>query len=110
MIDFLTGEQLGQLEYLFSQSACGNHLLFDREKIKQVFLEQEKSKPQERVINLKKLDLIRKMIEKLIMLPTLSQKRAFIDNLPDNAKTMLIKAYFNMLDHTLKSHHKTTLH
>ena len=107
MDNFLTYEQLNQLEYLFEQSSVGNHLLFDKDQIKEVFTEEHHDAT--RVVNLRKMDLIRKRMEKLILLPTLSQKKAFVENLPSNAKTMLIRAYFNMLDHTLKTQ-KTSLH
>lgn len=92
-------DQVQQLEYLLMQSAKGNHLLFNMGQIKKVFLKEGQNIFQE--MSFKKMDEIKQLMEELIKRPTLSQKKEYIENLPEASRELVIRTYFNILDNTL---------
>lgn len=107
----LNFDQLNQLEYLLSQSAKGNHVLFNRDQIKKVF-SQEKDEGNlfEGPMSFKKIDEVRKLIEELLKQPTLVKKKEFINHLSEESQTLVIRAYFNILDNTLYPQKGIPLH
>ncbi|MBI3016982.1 MAG: hypothetical protein HYY62_03165 [Deltaproteobacteria bacterium] len=97
--------QIEQVEYLFNQSAKGNHVLFDPDDIK-IALSSEKSLEKMKgdyldTFDLKTLQKMRDLLDLLMRQSTVSEKKHFIKTLPYDSKQLLIKAYFNILDNTL---------
>lgn len=91
--------QLEEVEYLFNQSAKGNHLLFPSEQIKKVFSNPFPIKNEE--FDDKKMSEIKSLLETLIYQPTLDKKKKFIANLNEESRDLLIRAYFSLLDTAL---------
>ncbi|MBI3018501.1 MAG: hypothetical protein HYY61_01205 [Deltaproteobacteria bacterium] len=101
----IDSSQMEQVEYLFNQSAKGNHVLFDPTDIKKA-LSAEKSFEKMKgdyldTFDIKTLQKMRDLLDLLMSQPTVSEKRHFILNLSPDSKELLIKAYFNILDNTL---------
>lgn len=102
MIRQMSPEELAQIDYLLSQSAMGNHLLFDMDQIKDVFRHPSPfGNNADGTLDLKTVDQISQLFENLIRQPTLAAKKAFIESLPEISRELIIRAYFNILDHTL---------
>lgn len=104
-MNILTPEQLDQLEYLISQSAVGNHVLFEKDEIRKTF-DPAFGNPQKiyKDIDLKKMDVIHTLMSELFKKPTLIEKKNYIDALQPELRELLIWAYFNVLDNTLYQH------
>ncbi|MEK7790602.1 MAG: hypothetical protein AAB309_03140 [Deltaproteobacteria bacterium] len=101
-ISAISNDELSQIEYLLTQSAMGNHLLFDMDQIRKVFYTPSPlGSHSDVVLDFKTMDQVRQLIENLLRQPTLMAKRAFIENLPESSRELVIRAYFNILDHTL---------
>jgi hypothetical protein len=89
--------QVDQVEYLLGQAVQGNHVLFDSATLLKVFRK-------DRTIDVPMSDedayAVEPHIEKLIELPTLEQKRAYLDRL--DAKTIegVVRAYFNIVENS----------
>lgn len=104
----IDSSQMEQVEYLFNQSARGNHVLFDPDDIKKA-LSTEKSLEKMKgeyldSFDIKTLQKMRDLLDILMRQPTVSEKRHFILSLSPESKELLIKAYFNILDNTLFQH------
>lgn len=95
--------QLKDVEYLFVQSAQGNHVLFKPEHIKQVFTDTKSTRDfyDTKKISPVKSEEINRLLETLMGQPSLIDKKKFIDNLSDPDRELLIRAYFSILDFAL---------
>lgn len=93
----ISEEQMDQVEYLIDQSLQGNHVLFDPSLIREIFhagqLHQD--------IELERAYEVEPHIEKLISLPTLSQKRAYVEQLDRKTMVDVIRTYFNIIENNL---------
>ena len=87
--------QLNQVEYLIHQSIQGNHVLFDRESLRQVF------KTDTRMIEDEEAYSVEHHIEKLISQPSLAQKRAYLDGLDTETYGKVVRTYFNIVENNL---------
>ncbi len=95
--------QLKDVEYLFVQSAQGNHVLFKPEHIKQVFTNEKSTKDFYRIQNMPQMRIaeINRLLETLMVQPTLLEKKKFIEDLSEKDRGLLIRAYFSILDYAL---------
>lgn len=87
--------QLKQVEYLIGQSIQGNHILFDNDTIRRAFDD-----------GLPPLEVadgyaIEPYIEKLILQPSLEEKRAFLEGLSPELYAQLVRTYFNIVENNL---------
>lgn len=99
----LTYIKLEQVEYLFHQSARGNHVLFEPDHIKKVFKDSQTQQwsPSTSVLTEKQLHQVKELLDTLVNQPTLNEKKQFINNLTDESRELIIRAYFNILDNTI---------
>ena len=95
-------DQLNAVEYLLNQSSQGNHVLFEPEMIRQVFL----SSP----IPISEAEAyeVEHHIEKTLELATLDRQKIYLAKLPETILHRVIKTYFNILENSLfeKLEHK----
>lgn len=88
-------EQLRAVEYLLSQSAQGNHILFDPELVRKVFSSPSQPMTEQEAYT------VEHHIERIIELETMSQKRAYLEQLPLEELYRVIKTYFNIVENNL---------
>ncbi|MCM0606025.1 MAG: hypothetical protein KA715_08035 [Xanthomonadaceae bacterium] len=91
-------EQVRQIEYLINQSMSGNHILFDVERIREVFSTRTGRADESTPVN---PQAVEGHLEKMIALPTLAQKRAFLERLDNRTFRMIVRTYFNIVENNL---------
>ncbi len=96
---------LQQIEYLLSQSVKGLHLLFDKQKIKLAY-----TQPKNGIMDFDRedLDKIQNLFSGLIQSSSMNEKRGYLDNLSEEDQEVLIKAYFHIVENTIKNSLKLT--
>ncbi len=88
-------EQLDTVEYLLSQSAQGNHVLFDLDTVRRVFTIPT------RPMNEQEAYAVEHHIEKLISMGSIDKQKAYIEVLPQEILYRVIKTYFNIVENSL---------
>ncbi len=91
---YVSEEQLEQVKYLLEQSAMGNHLLFDRKTISRIATDLGSQERSERV------EKAEALLEQMILRPTISSKRAFLETLDAETYDEVAKVYFNIVQNT----------
>ena len=110
---YVDKSQLSQVEYLIGQSILGNHVLFDVEILREVFLEHTsmcpieitptKSKKNAKNTTPKKTkdDTVEEHIEKMILQPSIAEKRAYLEHLDRETYKRVVRTYFNIVENNL---------
>src|SRR5687768_11493371 len=93
---YVSQEEIEQVEYLIAQSIQGNHVLFDPEILRKTF-----DHPSTEKYNDDDAYSTEPLIERLIALPTLAQKRAFLDKLEEETLHKVVRTYFNIVENNL---------
>jgi hypothetical protein len=88
-------EKINQVEYLLSQSAQGNHVLFASDQVREAF--QSPSEP----MNEKEAERIGLLIEKLISFDSLEEQKNWLATLPESSLHSVIKTYINIVENKL---------
>ena len=99
MVD-LTYESLEQMDNLILQSAKGVHLLFDKKEIVAALNDENRHKDENDVEKLKK---IQEVLYKFISLKKYSEKRDFLKSLSRPEHSLLIRAYFKIVENSMLS-------
>jgi hypothetical protein len=94
-LSHLSKAQLGEIRYLMDQSMRGNHVLFDQEKIREVF---ERPHPP---ISPEDAYSVEHHIERILQQPSLEQKKAYLDSLDEHTYTRVVQTYFKIIDQRL---------
>ena len=100
----ISKSQLRQVEYLIQQSLQGNHVLFDAASLREaVTLREARCHHPEKNESLSTSDAgtIERHIETLITLPSLPQKRAYLERLPTEEYQALVQSYLNIIENNL---------
>ena len=93
---YVSKEQLRQVEYLIGQSIQGHHVLFDNETVRRIF-----NSPLNANFNEKGDEEMQGHIEKLILQPTIMQKRAYLERLPGPTFEKMVRTYFSIVENNL---------
>jgi hypothetical protein len=88
-----------QVEYLLGQAARGNHVLFEPETVRKAFRSGPGHMPSP--MNEEQAYAVEPHIEKLLALPTLEQKRAYVDRLDSQTLESVVRVYFNIVENSL---------
>ena len=91
----ISKSQLRQVEYLIHQSIQGNHVLFDIGSLKDALhadAEAQHGLPAES---------IERHIESLISLPSLAQKKAYLERMDQDEFKGLIRCYLAIIENSL---------
>jgi hypothetical protein len=96
---YVSKNQLKQVEYLIGQSIQGNHILFELESLRKIFW-------QENVLLSPALTTedaysVEHHIERLILQPTLAEKRAYLAGLDEETYSRVVRTYFNIVENSL---------
>lgn len=89
-------EQLKQVEYLLQQSRQGNHVLFDQASVRAVF-NRKGGAP----ISDEEAHAVEHHIERVILLPTLAQKRIYLEKLDFDTYAAVVRTYFTIVENNL---------
>lgn len=91
--------QLDQIEYLLGQAVQGNHVLFDPDLLRRAF--GMPGSLERAPLSEEAAYAVEPHLEKLLALPTLPQKRAYVERLDPATLEHVVLAYFNILENTL---------
>lgn len=94
---YVSQEQLDQVNYLLAQSALGNHLLFDQHTLRRVLpgLSPAESRTPE-------VEKAEKLLEQMILRPSISAKKAFLESLSPELHDDVARVYFNIVQNTAR--------
>ena len=96
---YISRNQLSQVEYLIGQSIQGNHVLFDLEAVRRAFWKESSSLYP--AISDEDAYSVEHHIERMILEPTLAQKRAYLDGLDEETFVRVVRTYFNIVENNL---------
>jgi len=96
----VTGKQVREIEYLIHQSIQGHHVLFDPQAVKRI-LENRPPEPEKKRSDGSRQTASEKHLEGMLELPTLAQKRAFLEKLSPPELEGLIRVWFNVVENSL---------
>lgn len=88
------------MEALLSHSALGIHVLFDNKAIAAALREVKDDKD---FYNIEKMKKVQDVMTELIAKKTYFEKVAFLQTLQPEAFEMLIRAYFHIVENTVKA-------
>lgn len=97
---YVSKSQYQQVEYLIGQSIQGNHVLFDSESLRKIFQHNDKEKDRD-PLNEEEAHSVEQHIEKLILQPTLLQKRAYLERLDPKTYEYVVRTYFNIVENNI---------
>jgi len=96
---YVNQDQLDQVKYLLQQSAQGNHLLFDDHVLRR--LAPRIGRQEERN---EKVEKAEQLLEQMILRPSISSKRAFLEGLDAETYDEVARVYFNIVQNTAQEH------
>lgn len=98
-LDCFDEQNMQEIEYLLAQSTRGIHLVFDKTLIKRALLEPKNGNTDfDKEDRSKVQNLFSDFIEK----PSLTEKEGFLNSLQEEDRELLIKAYFHIVENTIK--------
>ena len=100
----LTYECLEQMDNLILQSSNGVHLLFEKKEIIKALNDKNRHKDENDIEKLKK---IQEVLYKFISLKKYSEKRDFLKTLKKDEQSLLIRAYFKIVENSMLNKVKT---
>ncbi len=94
----LTYECLEQMDNLILQSSKGMHLLFEKNEIILALNDAKRHQDEKDIDKLKK---IQEVLYKFISLKKYSEKRDFLKTLGEDEQSLLIRAYFKIVENSM---------
>lgn len=92
---YVNQDQLDQVKYLLEQSALGNHLLFDESTLRRIAPRiGHKEARNERI------EKAEQLMEQMILRPTISSKKAFLEGLAPDVYDDVARVFFNIVQNT----------
>jgi len=92
---YVNQEQLDQVKYLLEQSAQGNHLLFDERTLRRIAPRIGQNEKR-----CERLEKAEQLLEQMILQPSISSKRAFLDRLDPEVYDDVARVFFNIVQNT----------
>lgn len=97
---YVSQEQLRQVEYMIAQSAIGNHVLFDTDTVRRVFSTSSTG----RAFTEHDAYSVEHHIERLMVQPTLNEKKAYLEHLDTETFEQVVRTYFNIVENNIYEH------
>jgi hypothetical protein len=107
----VNGKQAKEIEYLIEQAIQGHHVLFDDSLLKTMLharqVDREQPSEQSRRMapleneNTDEFRHHEKLLEQILILPSLVQKRAFLDRLKPQEQAGLLRLWLNVVENSL---------
>lgn len=95
-------KSLERMEALLSHSAMGIHVLFDNKSIAEVLREVKDDKD---FYDFNKMKKVQDVMTELIAKRTYIEKVAFLKSLDQESFEMLVRAYFHIVENTVRANH-----
>ena len=96
---YVSKNQLSQVEYLIGQSIQGHHVLFNVEDLRKVFGPNRKKKTKE--LTEDEAYSVEHHIERLMLQPSLTEKRAYLEQLDHDTYARVVKTYFCIVENNM---------
>lgn len=96
---YVSKNQLNQVEYLIGQSIQGNHVLFNLEDVREVFIKGRSQNSIE--LTPDEAYSVEHHIERLMIQPTLAQKKAYLERLDKRTFAHVVKTYFCIIENNI---------
>lgn len=93
-------KDLARMEALLSQSAKGFHIIFDHNSIAHIFRENHDDRD---FYDFDKMKQVQDAMTALIKKRTYLDKVSYIDSLPQESYRMLVRAYFHIVENTVRA-------
>ncbi len=90
------------MEALLTHSARGIHVLFDNKAIANVLKEVKDDKD---FYDLNKMKIVQDVMTELVSKKTYNEKMAYLQTLDQEAYHMLVRAYFHIVENTVRTNH-----
>lgn len=91
---YVNPSQVTHIEYLIQQSIRGNHVLFDADLLRAAY-RWDQTPTEEQAYSMEP------HLERLIHIPELAQKRAYLEQLDSPTLELLVKTYFSIVENNL---------
>ncbi len=92
----ISEEQMTQVEYIIGQSMLGHHVLFEPEEVRRVF-----TRGAPMPVNEHQADSIESHIERVMAMPSLSEKREYLQNLDRATFDWVVRTYFTIVENNI---------
>ena len=92
---YVNQEQLDQVKYLLDQSAQGNHILFDYGTIHRIAFRIGTNETRD-----DRIEKAEALLEQMILRPTISGKKAFLETLDPHTYDDVARVYFNIVQNS----------
>ena len=100
LVIYVSKNQLSQVEYLIGQSIQGHHVLFDLEDLRSVF-RPNRVKKSPRDLTEEEAYSVEHHIERLMVQPSLAEKRAYLEQLDRDTYAQVVKTYFCIVENNM---------
>lgn len=100
---YLEPSQLQNLQTILNQSELGIHVLFENDLISEVFKQPYN---EDDFFNPESLSKVQNELIQLIQLKTLPQKQDFIQNLNNESRHRIVRAYFYIIENNIRAQQK----
>ncbi len=94
---------LERMEALLTHSTMGIHALFDNKSIAESLQQVKDDKD---FYDLAKMKKVQDVMTELIAKKTYFEKMAFLNSLDPESYTMLVRAYFHIVENTVRANHE----
>lgn len=90
-----------QIEYLLYQSTQGVHFMFDNRDIAKVMKSPMAKQDFHTTENMEK---VQELLSGFLNRPTFSEKKTYLESLPEKDFDLLVRAYFQLVENTILAH------
>lgn len=95
LVIYVNQDQLDQVKYLLQQSAQGNHLLFDETTLRRLAPRIGRQENRD-----ERVEKAEQLLEQMILRPSISSKRAFLETLDSDTYDDVARVFFNIVQNT----------
>lgn len=96
----IADKNLEKMETFLNQSTKGFHILFEKEQILKALQQKKEEKD---LFDFEKMKKIQDIMTSLIAQPSYYEKLAYLHDLDENSRALLIRTYFHIVQNTIKA-------
>jgi hypothetical protein len=94
-------EHTSQIEYLLHQSTQGLHFMFSNREIAKIM---KSPVPSDEFYSTENMEKVQNLLADFLNFPSLSEKKSFLERLPEQDFELLVRAYFQLVENTILAH------
>jgi hypothetical protein len=88
------------IEYLIHQSTLGVHFMFDSRDVTRVL---RTPTDEQAFFTIENMGRVQELLTTFLEKKTIAEKERFVDNLPEDKRDLLIRAYFHLVENTIQT-------